>query len=141
MKITTLALAACSILALGNAHAACYGTGSYKTCTDDSGNSYNVQQYGNTTTVDGYNASTGSTWSQSTQRIGNSAYTNGYDAQGNSWSQNSQTYGNTTYQSGYDSDGNSYNGSIQRSGNSVIYSGTDSDGNSYYKTCNEYGCY
>lgn len=100
------------------AHAGCYGSSSYYSCSDASGNSYNVQKYGNSTNTQGYNAGTGSAWSQ-----------------------NSQTIGGTTYQRGTDSDGNSWNQTIRKSGGSTTYSGTDSDGNSYYKTCNKFGCY
>lgn len=141
MKALAITLAAFAMLATGVAHAQCYGSNNYKTCTDDSGNSYVVKKYGGTTQVDGYNYRTGSSWSQSTRQVGNTAYTTGHDAQGNTWSQNSRTSGNTTYQSGYDSDGNAYNGTIRRTGNSVNYSGTDSDGNYYNKTCTAYGCY
>jgi hypothetical protein len=129
------------LLVAGPVAANCFGTATLKTCTDDSGNTYTVQRLGNTTFVDGYNAQTGSQWSQNTQRVGNISYTTGNDADGNSWSQTTQRLGNTTYQYGYDSDGNSFNGTIQRSSSSTIYSGTDSSGNSYYKTCTAYGCF
>jgi len=141
MKLSMTVLAIGTLLAAGSAQAACYGSGSFKTCTDANGNSYTVQNSGSTTTVQGYNPNTGNSWNQSTQRIGNSSYTNGSDAQGNNWTQNTQKIGNTTYQSGYDSDGNSYNGTVRKSGSSTNYSGTDSDGNYYNKTCNAYGCY
>lgn len=119
----------------------CYGSERYKTCTDQNGNSYTVQKYGNSTQVQGYNYETGNSWSQSTNRVGNSSYTTGYDAEGNSWSQNTRRIGNTTYQDGYDSDGNSYNGTIRSNGSSRTYQGIDSDGNYYHKTCTAYGCY
>lgn len=141
MKALAITVATVAMFAAGTANAKCYGSGSYKTCTDDQGNSYTVRQQGSTTHVDGYNYQTGSSWSQSTQRTGNTSRTTGYDADGNSWSQSSRTSGNTTYQSGYDSNGNAYNGTIRRSGNSVNYSGTDSNGNYYNKTCTAYGCY
>lgn len=138
MYIAGLALYATAIV---SAQAACYGSYSYKTCTDSNGNSYSVQKYGNTTQVNGYNAQTGNSWNQTTNRIGNSSYTTGQDADGNSWTQNSRSVGNTTYQDGYDSDGRSYNGTIRNNGSSRTYQGTDSDGNYYHKTCNAYGCY
>lgn len=134
-------LAIMLLVAPGVTSAACYGSASYKTCTDDQGNSYSVQKSGNQTRVQGYNYQTGSSWSQSTQRIGNSSYTTGYDADGNSWNSNSRTIGNTTYQSGTDSDGNYFNNTIRRSGSSTNYSGYDSNGNSHNKTCTAYGCY
>lgn len=117
MKLRAAVLASSlSMLSLA-ANAGCYGSGSYYTCNDNSGNSYNVSKYGNTTQVQGYNPNTG-----------------------NSWSQNSTTYGNTTYQRGYDAQGNSWNQTIQRNGSYTTYSGTDSDGNPFYKTCSAYGC-
>lgn len=106
-------LAAASVSAQAN----CYGGGSYYNCNDSSGNNYTVQKFGNTTQVYGSNPSTGSTWNQTSQTIGNTTYQHGAAANGNSWSGTSQTYGGVT-----------------------TYSGTDSRGNSYYKTCTAYGC-
>ncbi len=96
--------------------ASCYGSGSFYTCNDASGNSYNVQKYGNTTNMQGYNASTGSNWSQNSQTIGNTTYING-NSNGNGWNQTIQTMPGMT-----------------------TYSGTDSRGNSFYRTCTAYGC-
>jgi len=45
-------------------NAECIGSGSFQTCNDDSGNSYTINRYGNSTTMNGYNAQTGSSWSQ-----------------------------------------------------------------------------
>jgi hypothetical protein len=45
-------------------NAGCIGSGSFQTCNDDSGNSYTINRYGNSTTMNGYNAQTGSSWSQ-----------------------------------------------------------------------------
>lgn len=111
-------LAALVALAMcGGANAACFGTQAMSTCTDDSGNTYNVQRYGNTTQVQGSNPSTGSTWNQT-----------------------SQTYGNTTYQSGNASNGNTWNQTIQSMPGMTTYSGSDSQGNSFMRTCTTYGC-
>ena len=126
-----LTLAVAAMLAANQASAACTGTDAYKTCRDAQGNSYTVQQIGNQTTVRGRNANTGSTWSQSTQRIGNSSYTRGRDRDGNSWNASSSTYGNTTYTRGRDSDGNSFSSTTSRVGNSTYTYGRDSDGDSY----------
>lgn len=120
--------------------AACVGTGSYRTCSDNQGNSYSVQRYGSTTYLQGHNSNTGSSWNQSSQRIGNGTYHSGRDAQGNAWSGTSQQIGNTTFNSGYDSDGNSYSGTTQRIGNSTYSSGYDSDGNYSSRTCSQFGC-
>ncbi len=97
--------------------AGCVGSGSFQTCTDDSGNSYSVQRIGNTTYTNGHNASTGSNWSQ-----------------------NSTTIGNTTFHNGRSADGDTWNGTSTRIGGSTFNSGTDSDGNFYNSTCTQFGC-
>jgi len=99
------------------AHAACYGTGNLYNCNDPSGNSYNVQRYGNTTNTQGYNSGTGSSWSQNSTTVGNTTYHNGTAANGNSWSGTTSTYGGVTTRQG-----------------------VDSRGNVYSKTCTAYGC-
>jgi hypothetical protein len=106
------------ILMTGVANAGCIGSGAFQSCTDTSGNSYTVNRFGNTTTMNGYNAQTGSTWSQ-----------------------NSNTFGNTTTHSGTASNGNSWNSTEQRMGNTRSIYGTDSQGNSFSKTCGPFGCY
>lgn len=112
-------IAAAALLACFSASAACTGTGSYRFCTDDSGNSYNVNRIGNNTYVQGNNAQTGSNWSQETHRSGN--------------------YSNTT---GRDSDGNSWNSTTYRSPSGTSFTtGTDSNGNSFSRTCNQFGCF
>jgi hypothetical protein len=98
-------------------HASCIGSSNIYTCNDASGNSYNVQKFGNTTNMQGYNSQTGSNWSQ-----------------------NSNTFGNTTFIQG-ESNGNSWNQTIQRLPGMTIQSGTDSQGNSFSRTCTAYGCY
>ncbi|MGX5674000.1 hypothetical protein [Thermomonas fusca] len=140
MKIAIFA-GVLALSAVGFAHAGCYGSSTYRTCTDAKGNTYSTQKIGNSTYTNGYNSQTGSSWNQSTQRIGNSSYTTGSDAQGNSWNANTQRIGNTTYQSGRDSNGNSFSGQVRKNGSSTTYSGYDSNGNSYQKTCTAYGCY
>ena len=114
-----LALGMCLLAGLvGGVHASCIGTSSYYSCSDASGNTYNVNKFGNTTIVNGYNANTGSSWNQNTYRSGNTSSTYGTAADGSSW--NSQTYrtpsGSTTF-------------------------GTDSRGNSFSRNCNQFGCF
>lgn len=99
------------------ASAGCVGSGSYQTCSDSSGNNYNVQRYGNTTNVQGYNSNTGSTWNQRSTNIGNTTYHNGTSANGNNWSGRSTHIGGTTFNSGIDSSGKPYS-----------------------STCNQFGC-
>ena len=117
MRITTTAIAALLFFS-GAASAECIGSGSLKTCYDDSGNTYTVQKFGNSTYVDGQNARTGSTWSQHSQKLGNSTYTTGRDTDGNSW-----------------------DSTATKMGSSTVINGTDSEGDSFSVICNEYGCY
>jgi hypothetical protein len=101
----------------GQVSAACVGTDLFQNCTDNSGNSYSVRRFGNSTQMDGYNSNTGS-----------------------SWSQNSRSIGGTTFHNGTDADGNSWNSTTRRIGGSTFHSGADSDGNSFSKTCTHFGC-
>lgn len=100
------------------AHSACVGSGSFVTCTDSSGNTYNIQRYGNTTYMQGSNPYTGSNWSQQ-----------------------SSTYSNTTYHNGIAADGSPWSGSTTRIGGTTFHQGIDSKGNPYSRTCNAFGCY
>lgn len=89
----------------------CYGSDDIYTCYDpNNGNTYEVQRLGNITEVQGSNSSTGSTWSQTTETIGNTTYTTGYDKDGNQWNQTGERIGDTYYYDGTDSDGNSFSG-------------------------------
>ncbi|SDI28554.1 hypothetical protein SAMN04487867_10497 [Vreelandella titanicae] len=120
MRLKLLAVAAAALTFSGSALAQsnCYGSDSYQTCRDtQTGNNYNIQRYGNTTNLQGNNPSTGS-----------------------SWNQNSQSIGNTTYHRGNSASGNSWNGTSTQIGGTTIHRGIDSDGNMYNKTCNQFGC-
>lgn len=86
----TILVALVAGLFASSASAACYGSKSFQTCSDDSGNNYTVQRFGNSTYMQGYNANTGSSWSQNSQTYGKSTFHNGVDANGNSW--NSSCY-------------------------------------------------
>ncbi|MDR5867959.1 hypothetical protein [Halomonas koreensis] len=91
--------------------ATCTGSGSFQTCYDaQSGNSYSVQRHGNTTTIQGYNSNTGSTWNQTSRKIGGTTFHNGMSSDGNSWSGTSRSIGSQTYHQGIDSDGEPYSG-------------------------------
>jgi hypothetical protein len=110
---TVLAFSVLLSLALASpASATCLGSAAFSTCTDEDGNTYNIQRFGNQTIVTG---------------DGGSAY--------------SQQFGNTTYLNGQASDGSSWSGSQEHIGNMDIYSGTDTEGNSYSRTCGPKGCY
>ncbi len=60
MKTLKSTLVAGLMLISTATYASCDGRGSSYTCNEASGNSYNVQKFGNTTNMQGYNASTGS---------------------------------------------------------------------------------
>lgn len=113
-----LIVAALSLVA-GVAHATCTGMGDFATCMDQYGNNYTVNRMGNMTTMQGYNAQTGSSWSQNSATIGNTTTINGNAANGANWNEAITNMGN-----GY-----------------RTISGTDSQGNSYYHTCTLNGCY
>jgi hypothetical protein len=98
------------------ANARCFGSSTFSNCYDDSGNSYTVQRFGNQTMMNGYNAQTGSMWSQ-----------------------NSMTLGNTTYHTG-ETNGNSWNMTDTRYGSMRSIYGTDSRGRSFNYMCTQFGC-
>lgn len=81
--------------------------------TDQYGNSYQTHRSGNISQTYGSNASTGSTWSSTTQNVGNSSYTTGTNSNGQGWSSTTHNYGG---------------------GNSTTYS-TDSRGNTTTRSC------
>ena len=112
-----LVLIALALTSAVSANASCFGSSNFYSCNDQSGNTYNVQRYGKTTNMQGYNSVTGS-----------------------SWMQNSQTFGNTTRIQG-NSNGNSWNQTIQTMPGMTTYSGTDSRGRPFFRTCTSYGCY
>jgi hypothetical protein len=79
------ALAAVIALAASSAHAGCFGSSSFQTCNDNSGNSYTINRFGNTTMMQGHNSRTGSNWSQQSTTFGNTTMHSGQDAAGDSW--------------------------------------------------------
>lgn len=79
---------------------------------------YSVQRYGNTTYMSGFNAGTGSTWSQT-----------------------SSTFGNTTFHSGTAANGRAWSGTTQSIGGMTFHNGVDSRGNVYTRTCTATGCF
>jgi hypothetical protein len=106
------------LLVTSNAFAVCTGSGSYRYCSDENGNSYNVQRIGNSTYMNAHNTNTGSNWSQHSQTVGHTTYHNGTAADGNSWQTTTTTIGSTRY-----------------------INGTDSRGSVVSHTCNQYGCF
>lgn len=97
------------------ANATCVGTGAFQSCTDASGNSYSVQRYGNTTTMQGYNSNTGSNWSQNSQTVGNTTYHNG-QTNGNSWNMTQQNFGNVQTYNGVNAAGQPFSYTCTRPG-------------------------
>jgi len=88
-----------TLLVSGFANANCYGTGAYRTCTDAStGNTYNVQRYGNSTNVQGFNSQTGSQWTQNSQTLGNTTHIQG-NTNGSTWNQTITTMPGMTIKS------------------------------------------
>ena len=118
-RLTILAAALVAGLAMPvPSPAGCWGTQAFSNCVDGNGNSYTVQRFGNTTYMQGYNSTTGSTWSQESHRFGNTTQHYGHASNGNSWNM-------TQHQLG---------------GGWQSYSGTDSDGQYFSYMCGPYGC-
>ena len=99
------------------ASAQCIGTNALSTCYDNNGKTYQVNRMGGMTTVNGRNSNTGSSWSQTSNTIGNSTYTNGRASNGQTWNETQTNMGSTR----------------------MIY-GRNSQGQSYIHTCNQFGC-
>lgn len=105
--LKTVALAG-ALLASASAQAQCFGSGTFKTCTDASGNNYSIQRFGNQTIMQGNNPRTGSTWSQQSFTTGNTTQTYG-NTNGRTWNQTTITRPNGFQTFGTDSRGNSFN--------------------------------
>ena len=90
-------LAVLALIALSTpASAGCFGSGTLYTCSDDYGNNYTINKLGNSTYMNGYNFKTGNSWSQNSQRFGNTTITNGFDSQGRMWNQTTNQFGRNT---------------------------------------------
>ena len=117
-SLISFAIGLITLLGGSIANAACFDTDSFSTCTDSSGNHYTVNRFGNQTMMNGYNAQTGSTWSQNSMTLGNMTMHNGV-TNGATWHETDMNYGN---------------------GFRSIY-GTNSEGQSFSYTCAPYsGC-
>jgi hypothetical protein len=95
------------LLAVSPVQAACTGFGNMRTCTDESGNTYTVNRFGNTTTVQGSNPYTDSQWNQTTSTFGNRTTTNGM-SNGRPWNETQTQWGNNQTVTGTDSYGRPY---------------------------------
>ncbi len=100
------------------AQASCFGTGTLRTCTDTSGNTYQTSRIGNSTFTNGFNAQNGTTWNQQSTRVGNTTMINGTAADGRSW-----------------------NATINNTGSMRMITGTDSRGRGFTRTCTANGCF
>jgi hypothetical protein len=110
--------AAVAFMVVTSAEANCFGTAAFQNCYDaNGGNNYTINRSGSMTQMNGYNANTGSQWSQT-----------------------SQTYGGTTYHNGT-TNGSPWNMTEQHFGGTTTYSGMNASGQSFYKTCTQFGCY
>lgn len=97
------------ILLCSTASAMCFGTGNFRNCTDNAGNSYNVNRFGNTTMVNGYNSQTGSNWHETANTFGNTTTINGNASNGANWNENINHFGAVTTINGMNSRGGSFN--------------------------------
>jgi hypothetical protein len=104
-----IVIAVFALLLSSTGYAQCVGTGAFKTCTDNQGNSYTVNKIGNTTYTQGRNSRTGSSWNQNSTTIGNATMHNGRAANGSSWNINTTNVGEYQYHSGRDSRGKPIN--------------------------------
>ena len=112
-------LSALVMLISHSASAACFGSGSMQTCTDNSGNNYSVNRMGNTTVTNGYNAQTGSQWSDTTNTMGNMVMHNG-NTNGQPWNMTQQNLGNVTTYNGMNAAGNSFSHTCVRLANGMM---------------------
>lgn len=118
MKTVLAAVALSAAAITAHAQTTCFGSGAFQTCTDlSSGNTYNVQRFGNTTMMQGSNPN------------------------GSQWDQTSQTIGNTTFHNGTAANRQSWNGTTMNLPGMQIHQGTDSRGQPYSRTCNQFGCF
>ncbi len=117
IKAVKKLIAAIFLLSSSAAYAQCIGSNAMSTCYDNNGNTYQVSRMGGMTTVHGRNSNTGSSWSQTSNTIGNSTYTNGRASNGQTWNETQTNMGGTR----------------------MIY-GRNSQGQSYSHTCNQFGC-
>jgi len=86
MKLKSLIITLATTVIASQASAGCIGSSSFYSCYDNSGNSYSISKFGNSTYMTGTNSRTGSSWSQNTTRMGSYSFTNGVAANGNTWS-------------------------------------------------------
>lgn len=72
--------AALLVLSAFGSHAMCCETGSLRTCADDNGSTYTVNQLGSSDFIQGSNSQAGNSWNANTYRSGSSTNTYGADS-------------------------------------------------------------
>ena len=90
MRRVGFAAAIVTIFVVNVASAACYGTDTFQNCDDNSGNSYTINRFGDTTMMTGGNAQTGSSGSQNSTTLGDTTFHNDRASSGNSWNATDQ---------------------------------------------------
>src|SRR4051812_32439635 len=93
MRRVSFAAAMMTILAANAANASCYGADTFQNCDDNSGSSYMINRFGDTTIMTGDNAQTGSSRSQSSTTLGDTTFHNDRASGGNSWNSTDQRLG------------------------------------------------
>jgi len=104
--LSSIALLLPSFAANGSCSSNQIGSTTFTNCTD--GSSYTTQEIGGSKFTNGYNYNTGSSWNSSTTNIGDTSFTSGRDSDGNSWNTTTQNIGGTTFSNGRDSNGNTW---------------------------------
>jgi len=108
-SITAAVVVSGALLGSTLASAQCFGTGAFRTCSDNSGNTYNITRSGNSTFVQGSNPRTGSNWSSQSITTGNLTNTYGRAANGNTWNQTTIRNPTGIQTFGTDSNGRAFN--------------------------------
>jgi len=97
MRRVGFAAAIAAIFAVNAANAACYGTDTFQNCDDNSGNSYTINRFGDTTMMTGGNAQTGSSGSQNSTTLGDNTFHNDRASTSNLWNSTPQRLGDSRH--------------------------------------------
>ena len=97
MRRVSFAAAIAAICVVNVANAACYGTDTFQNCDDNSGNSYTINRFGDTTMMIGGNAQIGSSGSQNLTTLGDTSFHNDRASSGNSWNSTPQRLGDSRH--------------------------------------------
>ena len=97
MRRVGFAAAIVAIFAVNVANATCYGTDTFQNCDDNSGKSYTINLFDDTTMMTGGNAQTGSSGSQNPTTLGDTTFHNDRASNGNSWNSTPQRLGDSRH--------------------------------------------